>query len=255
LLIIVIRLGGWWFACLIAGVLTVAVVEFCQLMKKDQYQPDTVVAVALLAVLLLDAQLPTWNFAGPGISLVLMASLTWQMAHRQGKPVTDWALSLIGGLYVGWLGVHLIRIRNMPEGIWWLLTTLVAVWLADSGAYFIGRTWGRHKMAPTLSPKKTWEGYGAGIVVGALTTAGAAALWSLRAGPTGPTALKGLVLGLIVAIVTPLGDLAISMVKRQANIKDSGALFPGHGGALDRLDSLLWAVVIGYYFALWLGGL
>ncbi len=142
--------------------------------------------------------------------------------------------------------------RDLPQGQWWVLTALPAVWLADSGAYLIGRAWGRHKMAPSISPGKTWEGYVGGVILGAPLTAGLAALWGQWAGPGGPTVLEGLILGLIVAAVSPLGDLAVSMVKREMGVKDTGGLFPGHGGALDRVDSTLWAAVIGYYFAVWI---
>ena len=252
LAVLAIGLGGLWFFTLVAAILTVAVLEFCSLMTRDRFHPAPAFAVAFLWVLLLDAQFPRWGILLPGVSLVLMASLSWQMAHREGSPVTDWALSMAGPLYVGWLGSHILRLRNLPEGLWWVMTALPAIWLADSGAYSIGRAWGRHKLAPSISPGKTWEGYVGGIVVSGLATTGLAALWSLRAGPAGPAPTDGLALGLLVSAVAPLGDLVISMVKRQAGVKDTGTLFPGHGGALDRIDSLLWAATIGYYFALWL---
>lgn len=258
LAVAMISLGGLWFFTLVAVILTMAVVEFCHLMKRNRFRPAPAFAVALLWVLLLDAQLPQmetqWALLKPGVSLVLMGSLTWQLAHREGTPVVDWSLSMAGALYIGWLGAHIIRLRSLQEGAWWILTALPAIWAADSGAYFIGRAWGQHKLAPTLSPGKTWEGYVGGALVGALVTAGLAALWSLRAGPAGPTPEEGLALGALVGTLAPLGDLVVSMIKRQAGVKDTGAIFPGHGGALDRVDSLLWAAVIGHYFVLWLHG-
>ncbi len=250
-------LGGLWFFALVTIILTVAVIEFCRLMRRDQLCPAPAFAVALLWVLMLDVQFPDWKPLGqrllePGISIVLMGSLAWQLAHRGGKPTADWALSMAGPLYIGWCGVHFIRLRNLPGGVWWVLVVLAAVWLADTGAYFVGRMWGRHKLAPTLSPSKTWEGWAGGVVVGGLATAGLAALLSLQAGLSGLNAAAGLVMGLVVGAVAPLGDLVISMFKRQAGAKNTGMLFPGHGGALDRVDSALWAAVIGYYLALWL---
>jgi phosphatidate cytidylyltransferase len=246
-----IKVGGIGFFALVLVVLTVAVVEFCRLMEKDHFRPALPWALLLLWVLLLDAQFPGWGLFGPGLSLALLGSLAWQLVHRQSKPVADWSLTVVGALYVGWCGWHLIRLRSMPDGLWWVMTVLPAVWFADSGAYIIGRTWGRHKMAPTLSPGKTWEGYIGGVVTGTLLTTGLAALWSLVASPSGPRAIDGAGIGLLVAVLSPLGDLAISMVKRQVGAKDSGTLFPGHGGALDRIDSILWAVILGYYFILW----
>ena len=251
LVIALIKLGGMSFFALVLVILTVAVVEFCRLMEKDHFHPALPWALLLLWVLLLDAQFPGWDVVRPGISFALLGSLAGQLFRRQGKPVADWSLTVAGALYIGWCGWHILRLRNMPEGLWWVMTVLPAVWFADSGAYLVGRTWGRHKMAPTLSPGKTWEGYFGGVVIGSLLTAGLAALWGLVSGPTGPRAVDGAGIGLLVSTLSPLGDLAISMVKRQVGAKDSGVLFPGHGGALDRIDSLLWAAVLGYYFILW----
>jgi len=251
-------LGGLWFFGLIAAVLTVAVIEFCRLVERGHFRPAPAFSLALLWVLLLDAQYPRpgpgWTLLGPGVSLVLMGSLAWQLAHRGRNPMADWALSVAGPLYVGWLGSYLIRLRGLEEGMWWVLTVIPANWLADTGAYFVGRTWGRRKLAPTLSPKKTWEGYVGGIVVAMAGTAGLAALWGRWAGPNGPSPIEGLALGALIGTLATLGDLAVSMLKRQVGVKDTGTVFPGHGGALDRVDSLLWAAVIGYYFALWLHG-
>jgi len=255
LVIVLVALGGWWFFALVAAIFTLAVIEFCAMMRQDGFRVAPAFAIALLWLLLLDAQLPQAGLLGPGMSLILLASLGWQMGHRQGKPVADWSLTVAGALYVGWCGAGLLRLRGLTDGLWWALTAIPAIWMADSGAYSIGRACGRHKLAPSLSPGKTWEGYIGGIVVGALTTTALAAVWGLRAGPAGPRPLDGLLLGLLVATLAPLGDLAISMIKRQVGVKDTGTLFPGHGGALDRIDSILWAAVIGLYYAQWVRGL
>jgi phosphatidate cytidylyltransferase len=142
----------------------------------------------------------------------------------------------------------LVSLRSLPDGLWWLLTALPSVWVGDSAAYFVGRAFGRHRLAPRLSPKKSWEGYLAGIVGAAAAGAGFAALWGVAAGPSASvTPERGLVLGAVLGLLTTLGDLGISMIKREVQVKDSGTLLPGHGGALDRLDSWLWAGAIGYY--------
>jgi phosphatidate cytidylyltransferase len=155
--------------------------------------------------------------------------------------------------YIGWFGAYFISLRNLPEGKWWILVVLPAVWFADTGAYFIGKRFGRHKLSPRLSPKKTWEGYLGGIVVGVILTALFAALWRVGAGPnSGITVLRGALMGLVMGIFPTLGDLGESMIKRQMGVKDSGNILPGHGGAFDRIDSWLWAVVMGYYLIVWL---
>ncbi|MDZ4158765.1 MAG: CDP-archaeol synthase, partial [Anaerolineaceae bacterium] len=108
----------------------------------------------------------------------------------------------------------------------------------------------RHKLAPRVSPRKTWEGYLGGIVTGCAGTVLFAALWNLAAPAITP--LKGLVIGLVLPVLAPLGDLGESMLKRQFGIKDSSSILPGHGGVLDRIDTWIWAGVLGYYMITWL---
>jgi phosphatidate cytidylyltransferase len=237
------------FLAVVALLLTVAEIEFCRLVARAGFRPTVAFGIALVWLFLLDAYRPAWELLRPGMALVVLGSLAWQLLHRQASPVADWALTVAGGLYLGLCGACLIGLRGVRDGAWWTLTAIPSIMLADSGAYFVGRAWGRHKLAPTLSPGKTWEGYLAGVVTGGLLTAFFAALWSIGAGAgTTLSALHGLVLGLVIAVIAPLGDLAVSMIKRQVGAKDSSNIIPGHGGALDRVDSILWAAVIGYYY-------
>ena len=247
-----IYLGEFAFLALVAVMLSLAEVEFCRLMAQDDFRPTFVFGIGMVWLFLLNAQFPQLEILQPGLALILLASLTWQMAHRQGSPVADWALTLAGGLYLGICGACMIKIRSLDDGFWWMLTALFNIMLVDSGAYFIGRAWGRHKMAPALSPGKTWEGYIAGVVTGVLITPLLISLWRTPTnGDIIANIVHGLILGLLIAALAPLGDLAVSMIKRQVGAKDSGNILPGHGGALDRLDSLLWAAVISYYYILW----
>jgi phosphatidate cytidylyltransferase len=136
----------------------------------------------------------------------------------------------------------------MAFGYWWFLVCLAAVGAADSAAYLIGRMWGRHPLARLISPKKTWEGYLGGVAGAVL--AGAAVGWLVRwpaGAASGIDLLSGLILGLLIGVLSPLGDLGISMIKRERAQKDSGDFFPGHGGVLDRIDSWLVMGVVGYY--------
>ena len=137
----------------------------------------------------------------------------------------------------GWLtlvpaGIALIALHEDPQrGIRWLLYTFFLVWAADTGAYFAGRQFGRHKLAPQVSPGKTWEGAAGGLVlVGVLAALSAPAL--------GQSTLSFTLLSLCVGVFSIVGDLAESMFKRYAGLKDSGRLIPGHGGLLDRIDSI-----------------
>jgi phosphatidate cytidylyltransferase len=114
----------------------------------------------------------------------------------------------------------------------------------------IGKRFGKHQLSPRVSPKKTWEGYLGGILFAMILTPLLAAGWHLRAPAVTP--LDGLIIGAVISVFAPLGDLGESMLKRQFGLKDSSNLLPGHGGAMDRIDTWLWAAAIGYYLVLWL---
>jgi phosphatidate cytidylyltransferase len=175
------------------------------------------------------------------------------VAQQRGSQTSasDFGMVLSSVLYLGWLGAYFISLRSLPDGQWWVLVVLPAVWVADAGAYIIGRRFGKRLLCSRVSPKKTWEGYLGGVAAAVLLTPLLAALWHLRAPAVTP--LHGLQIGLVMAVLTPLGDLGESMLKRQFGVKDSGKLLPGHGGIMDRVDSWIWAVTLGYYLVLWLG--
>jgi phosphatidate cytidylyltransferase len=243
-----ILIGGWALAGALAVALGIAAVEYTRLMERGGFHPARWLAVALIVALLLDPLAPQAKLAPAAISLALIGSLVWHMAHRSATVVADWALTLAGGLYLGWAGRHFIQIRALENGAAWLLLVLAGVWLADSSAYLVGVRWGRHKLAPALSPNKSWEGLFGGIAFAVVGNGLLAA--ALRLPP-----LHGAALGLLGGTLGTLGDLAISMMKRQVGAKDSGHLIPGHGGALDRIDSMLFAVIAGYLYLTSLAGL
>lgn len=249
----IIQLGGLPFLGMVALLLTVAEIEFCGLVARIGFRPYRAFGVAVVGLFLLDAQFPSLLCLRPGLTVVLFVSLAWQMFRCQGRAIADWSLAITSGVYLGVCGAALVGLRGLPpDGLWWTYSALAAIMSADSAAFFIGRAIGRHKLAPTLSPGKTWEGYIAGVGVGGLTTALLTSLWPIAGGRSRASGFGyGLVLGLLVSSCAPLGDLAVSMIKREAGSKDTGSVIPGHGGALDRVDSILWAAVIANYFVLW----
>lgn len=250
----VIATGGWLFTAGVALVLGLAAAEFAGLFRSQGLRPAAGLVIAGVVALIVGRQADGFVSGAVLLAGLALALMTWHLIdYERGAPRsgTDFAVSLGGAVYLGWIGGYLISLRALPDGLWWLLTALPAVWVGDSAAYFIGRAWGRHRLAPRLSPKKSWEGYLAGIAGAAAAGAGFAALWIVAAGPDSTLSPDiGLWIGLVLGVVTPLGDLGISMIKREVQIKDSGTLLPGHGGALDRLDSWLWAGVLGYYLVL-----
>ncbi|MBC7259564.1 MAG: phosphatidate cytidylyltransferase [Chloroflexi bacterium] len=242
---VVVYLGGLWLFALMAAALSLAAWEFRGMMRKGGFRPEFLCLYLPLAVLLVLAQ-GRWDAYLPlALTALFILTLSWQLLlPNRTTPTADWALALGMGLYLGWMGGHFLRIRALDNGLAWAAIALVTTWISDSGAYFVGTWLGRHKLAPRLSPKKTWEG----IVGGWLTAEVAAVLLGRLVGLTTP---QGLTIGLAVAVLAPLGDLSISMMKRQVGVKDSGNLIPGHGGMLDRLDSLLFVVPAVYYLATW----
>lgn len=248
--IAIILIGGGLFDLAIAFIFTLAVYEFVQLMKLGKFAPNLIFATAVVWVMLLDAVLPRLSLSRPALALLLLAALTWQMRQRSGSPTANWALTVAGGIYLGVAGAHFILIRQLNNGQWWLLLAVAGTWLADSGAYIIGRRFGVHKMTPSLSPKKSWEGLAGGVAFGVICDA----LLAVALGQALNIEIPwwvGAVLGLIGALIGVLGDLSISMIKREVGAKDSGHIIPGHGGVLDRLDSLLFTIVVSYYFIVW----
>lgn len=249
-------LGGPVFVGLVTLSAGLAAWEYTQLMQVGGRRPPAFLVVGGTVLLVLGRAWDGFDSTPWIISLLVLGAMTYHLvAYEQGHEHsgTDFGVTLAGPFYIGWLSAYLLSLRNLPDGLWWLLLALPSVWIADSGAYVIGRRLGRHPLAPRLSPHKTWEGYLGGVVAGTFGGAVIGALVSWSLGPaTTISALRGTLVGLVVALLTPLGDLGESMFKRQAGVKDSGNLLPGHGGVFDRIDSWLWAGVIGYAMVIWL---
>jgi phosphatidate cytidylyltransferase len=249
-----VEAGGLLYLAMLGLLLGLAAWEYARLFEAGQHRPARVLVVAGVLLLVSTAQFPSLNPHGLLLALLIFVPLAWHLVdYERGAPKagTDFVITLGGILYLGWLGRYFVALRALPDGTWWLLAALTSMWLADTGAYTFGRLFGRHKLAPRLSPKKTWEGYFGGALSGAVGCGVLSLFWGLGAGPDSHlTWQTGTLLGLLVGALGPLGDLGISMFKRQMGVKDTGNLLAGHGGALDRIDSWLVAVTVGYYFAL-----
>jgi len=254
LVLILIYFGGWVYNIFIMLVLLIAAVEYTRLFEKFGYRPF--LPLVLLGVLLFVLQ--RWfmgeQHLGILFTMVLFLSITVALIQYErgiDEAAIRWVVALAGIAYIGWTGSFLISIRALPHGLGWTLTALPATWLADSGAYFIGRWLGKRKMAPRLSPGKTWAGFLGGILFSTVSGVLLVLLW--RAANLLPAATplwQGALMGLILAMLTPMGDLLVSLFKRSASVKDTGSLIPGHGGILDRIDSWIWAAMLGYYLVL-----
>jgi phosphatidate cytidylyltransferase len=159
------------------------------------------------------------------------------------QSLRDGALTLFGVLYLGLTLGMLSMTRLLPQGEWLIFFLLLVTWASDTGAYYVGTLFGRHRLAPTISPKKTVEGLVGGLI-GAIIVAYAARWWFLPE----LSGLDCLILGTLLTLTGLWGDLAESAMKRSVGMKDSGGILPGHGGMLDRLDSLLFTAPVFYYY-------
>lgn len=254
--VFLIYLGGAYYFALIALTLGLATWEYTVLFRKGGYQPAAVLSILGVLLLVTGRWLTGFESAPWMISLIILAGMIFHLfAYEKGRDqaATDFAITLSAIFYFGWIGAYLISLRFLPDGMWWVLTILPSVWLADTGAYFIGKKFGRHKITRRLSPKKSWEGYFGGIFTSTIGTYLLVLLWQMISGYSiTVTPTQGAVIGMIMSAVTIFGDLGESMIKRQVGEKDSGTLLPGHGGVFDRIDSWLWAAVIGYSIIIWL---
>ncbi len=181
------------------------------------------------------------------LTTVVVAALAWHVLFRQVR-TSDTAVTVFGAIYVGFLLAHFVLVRQLDSGVLFALATILSVWANDVFAYLIGSTMGRHKMAPRISPNKSWEGFAAGTTFTVLVWAAIAFL------PETTLSLPVLVgIGLAVSLAAVVGDLVESRLKREAGVKDSGSILPGHGGVLDRFDSLIMVSVVAYYLLVWAG--
>jgi phosphatidate cytidylyltransferase len=243
LVIGLVYLGGWWlFAlALVAGM--IALHELFTLAR--ELGPLVLAGFLGFALALLGAQLGglTWMTGGIAVTLFL-SFLFFGLSHERPSATASFGLTVLGVLWVGGGLSALVLLRDIPDnGFWAVVAVLFAVFAADTAAFFVGRTLGQHRMAPVISPGKTWEGFVAGIVAGML----AAFLILYKDRDEFLSIPETLGLGAAVVLASVTGDLFESAVKRDLGVKDSGRLLGGHGGMLDRLDALLWAGPAAYY--------
>jgi len=261
-----------------------AAAEFYALSRRESRLPNDTFGIAAAATMPVFAAL--WGLSGltAVVTGLIAASLVWHVLFVRVR-TADTALTVFGAVYTGFmLGYLVLILRVFSSGMVLAFAVVVSVWANDSFAYLIGSLVGRHKMAPRISPKKSWEGFAAGlagtlvfwiatpkvmpIVFGAIAT-GLLDAWSVVqhalpwlpphsavewwTRPIGLTMPWAIATGLAVSLAVVIGDFAESRMKREAGVKDSGSSLPGHGGFLDRLDSLILVCLVAYWMLRWAG--
>jgi phosphatidate cytidylyltransferase len=236
-----VYLGGWWLFALVAVAAALAVHEFTLLAKPlAPLAPACYVGVGL-ALFAAERSGIEWMVGGVLTTLGLAFLLKGLSATRQA-PTASISATVMGAVWIGCGLAFVLLLRDLPvHGRLALLTVVLAVWAGDTLAYVGGRLLGRHRMAPSTSPGKTWEGFAFGTA--ATVFVAFVALYKQDFLTIG----ESITLGVVLAVAGPMGDLFESMLKRDAGVKDAGALLGGHGGMLDRLDALLFAVPAAYF--------
>jgi len=259
LIIWLIALGGWPFGCLIAVASGLCTQEiYAMLLAQPAPRPVRLTWVAWLGVAAA-AALPLAATAGRLVAvgpLLAVAFLVVSFAAHVFSDVeavsaaSELPRLTFGFVYGAFLATALVLLRRLPNGAWWVVLCCTVTWMNDTGAYFVGHAIGRHKLAPRISPGKTWEGFGGGLVFSVIF-AYVVELIGLHA----LAPLDCLAIGLGAGLLGPLGDLSESLLKRGCGVKDSGVVLPGHGGMLDRIDALIFNAPFIYLYAVFAKGL
>lgn len=248
--------GAWPYAIFISLILSRAIWEYADLFHLPPSKLTRWLMVASVLAILFTRFLHSTGADHIVMAVICALMVGYQLVRYErgdDKAGSGFAIILSGIVYLGLMGSYMLLLRETPVyGEWWLMLTVFAVVLTDSMAYFFGIRFGRHRMTPRLSPKKSWEGFAAGAIFAAVGTPAFAQLFHVFGMPRDPqfSLLNIFLLGLAVGLLSPLGDLGISMIKREMHLKDTSDILPGHGGVLDRADSWMWAFPIGYYLAL-----
>ena len=238
-----VYVGGWWLFILAGVAAVVALHEFWTITR--QLRPLTLAGYAGAVLALVGAELggPGWALAGVLATLPL-ALLLNGIAETRAPATVAMSSTFLGGAWIGLGLAHVLLLRDLPaHPVLASFTVLLAIFAADTFAYFAGRAIGRHKLAPVVSPGKTWEGFIFGSTAAILVTF--LALYEDRRDFL--SIGESLVLGAVIAVAALFGDLFESALKRDMQVKDTGRLLAGHGGILDRIDSILFAVPASYW--------
>jgi phosphatidate cytidylyltransferase len=236
-----VHLGGWWLFTLVAVAALVSLHEYWLMARA--LAPLALAGYIGAALALVGAQVSgvTWMLGG-ALTTILLAFVLKVISEARAAATASISSTLMGALWVGVGLSFFLLLRNLPShGELALYTVLLAIWAGDTFAYLGGRLLGRHKMAPSTSPGKTWEGF----LFGTAATVFVAFVALYKTDFL--TIPQSIVLGVVLAVAGPLGDLFESLLKRDAGVKDSGTIMGGHGGMLDRLDAFLFAAPAAYF--------
>ncbi|MCY4527471.1 MAG: phosphatidate cytidylyltransferase [Chloroflexi bacterium] len=248
-LALVVWMGGPVFTVVVAAVAAIGAFEVCEMARNRGETPSRVAAVTVTIVLVLSALVLPNSPTTPEYVPLLAASIVLGILAvvLVFGPIQRWrtrglGITLVAVAYPGTLLAHAPLLRGSEQGLEWVVFLLVVTFSTDTGAFFVGKAIGKRPLAPTISPGKTWEGAIGGFL--AAVVAALVAAWALGIEVSVPLIVA---LGALMGVVGQAGDLFESKLKRLAGVKESGRLLPGHGGVLDRLDSIVFNLALVYY--------
>ena len=244
--------GKPWFTILVAFAGLLGIYEFYCMVFPHRISFLQVFGAIWTLLLIINPHFGSPLLTQALLALAVIVPLVSFLFRKQKEgSFISWAWTIAGILYIGWLLSHLVGMRYIDQnrdwiGRDWVFLTLFANFACDTTAYFIGMAFGKHQMAPSISPKKTWEGAIGGFLAAIVASLVLYPFLKLSAGYV-PVAIAGMLVG----IFGQLGDLTESLLKRNMGVKDAGKLLPGHGGILDRLDSIAFVSAVIYYYLIW----
>jgi len=251
IIILAIWFGDPWFSLLIAAAALAGTYEFYHMANFDRREPLIYFGLLWTLALVLSPHYRNPDVLPIVITAAMLVSLIWLLRHpSREKAFRDWAWTIVGALYVGWMLSYWLSLRGLADGQNWVYLAMFTTFANDTGAFFIGRARGKRKLAPTISAAKTWEGAIGGLISAILAAIAIAMVLSLVSRFTFKY-WQIILLGFLVSLFAQLGDLVESLLKRNMGVKESGNLLPGHGGILDRFDSLIFVGAVVYYYVIW----
>ena len=245
ILVLVIWFGNLPFALTLVLMSIIGIMEFYHMANNLKIQPSRYFGIFTSVLLIVANYFQDANIIKTSvITLATAISLVWLIFRSpREQAFTNWSWTMAGILYIGWTLGYWINLRNLDMGKEWAYWIILTIMASDIFAYLIGSIWGKHRLAPTISPKKSWEGACGGFLASIIIAIILGILFSLPL-----TYLHMILLAIIINISAQLGDLVESLLKRNTGVKDSGKLLPGHGGLLDRIDSYILTGAIAYLY-------
>jgi len=253
LVVVAIWFGDLWFTILIGAAALAGTYEFYHMANLDRREP--LIYLGLLWALALVLSPHYHDGSSDVLPLVITVTMLISLICLLRRPSREtafrnWAWVIVGALYVGWMLSYWLNLRGLEDGRNWVFLVMLTTFANDTGAFFIGRAKGKRRLTPAISPSKTWEGALGGLICAIL----AAIVITMVLNQISPFTFKYwqiILLGFLVGLFAQLGDLVESLLKRNMGVKESGNLLPGHGGILDRFDSLIFVGAVVYYYVIW----